>query len=126
MPLTSNVIERVHFGRTAQRACTSCTRNAAVALLVAGTLIMNSAVIVFGYVATETWHNGWAARVISLLLFLTVPFVVSSAFADFRSKRNLDTLTKRLACLGVSLAILGVLELALCVAEIYALIAFTS
>jgi prepilin signal peptidase PulO-like enzyme (type II secretory pathway) len=93
---------------------------------VAGAVIMASAALVFAYIAVESWNDGWAARLITGLLFLTVPLAVLSAVYDYRSNRDLDTLTKRMAWLGVSLAILGALEWALAIADIFALIAVTA
>jgi NhaP-type Na+/H+ and K+/H+ antiporter len=82
---------------------------------------MASAALVLGYFAIEAWHDGWAARIIAFLLFLTVPFVVWATVFDFRGTQNLDVLKKRVAWLGVSLAILGALELVLAIAEIFVL-----
>jgi prepilin signal peptidase PulO-like enzyme (type II secretory pathway) len=93
---------------------------------VAGAVIMASAALVFAYIAVESWNDGWAARLITGLLFLTVPLVVLSAVYDYRSNRDLDTFTKRMAWLGVRLAILGALEWALAIADIFALIAVTA
>jgi hypothetical protein len=101
-----------------QRACTSCTWAVAYSLLGVGIVIMTSAATALGFFAVEAWHDGWAARIIAFLVFLTVPFVVLAAVFDFKSTENLDTLKKRVAWFGFSLAILGALELALAVAEI--------
>jgi hypothetical protein len=94
-----------------------------IALLVSGMLIMTTATIVLGDIAIQAWHYGWTARIVAFLLFLTSPAAMSTALFDYRNTRYLDTARKRLACLGVSLAILGGLELVLATCEFYFLVA---
>jgi hypothetical protein len=84
---------------------------------------MTSAAILLGFLAIHAWHYGWIARAITFALFLSSPAVMSTAFFDYRNTRNLDTTRKRLARLGVGLAILGSLELVLAISEFFLLVA---
>src|ERR1019366_116183 len=61
------------------------------------------------------WQSGWVARIIGVLIFCTLPFVIISIALDYREGRDEDPL-RRLAWAGASLVGLGVLELVLAIA----------
>jgi hypothetical protein len=63
----------------------------------------------------EDRQSGWAARIIGILIFCTLPFVVMSIALDYREGRDEDPL-RRLAWAGASLVGLGALELVLAIA----------
>jgi hypothetical protein len=56
-------------------------------------------------------------------VFATARTVIFIAWSDYRNTEDVDSRKKRLTWLGVSLAILGALELGLVVAEFFLLIA---
>ncbi len=105
------------------RACESCARPVSIALLVVGILIMTAVVTLFGVFVYVGWTDGWPSGVIALVLFTTAPIVTFVAYNDYRTTEGTDSPRKRLTWLGVSLAILGALELCLVVAEIFLFIA---
>jgi FtsH-binding integral membrane protein len=121
--LTTDFAQSNWLGRKMQRACESCTWSLSVGLLVLGILIMATAATLLGVLLYAGWLDGWPSRVIALLLFTTAPIVTYIAWNDYRNPEDSDSLKKRLTWLGVSLAILGVLELGLVVAEFFLLIA---
>jgi hypothetical protein len=94
-----------------------------IAWLVIGILTMVVAVAWLGILVYASWFDGWPSRVISPVVFATAPIVTFIAYDDYRSTESVESLTKRLTWLGVSLVILGVLELGLVVAEFFLLIA---
>ena len=121
MTLSSDITISKRLRVKLDLACNPCTWWVALVLLVAGVLTMTVAALLLGYIAVEAWHGGWVARTIAFILFASAPFATFTALIDYRESRNLDSQKKRLAWLGVRLAILGGLELALVFAEIIAL-----
>ncbi len=105
------------------RACESCARSVSIALLVVGILIMTAATTLFGLFVYVGWTDGWPSGVIALVLFTSAPIVTFVAYNEYRGTEGVDSPRKRLTWLGVSLAIVGVLELCLVVAEVILLIA---
>jgi hypothetical protein len=121
--LTTDFAQSNRLGRKIQRACDSCIWSVSIALLVVGIVIMTASATLLGCLLYAGWFDGWPSRVIALLLFTTAPIVTLIAWNDYRNTEGSDSLKKRLTWLGVSLAILGVLELGLVVAEFFLLIA---
>src|SRR5665213_1502896 len=102
-------------------ACTSCTWLFTIALLCGGALLMTLATLWLGDLVAVGWHAGCVAKVIAFSLFSSAPIVALIAWTDYRSTRSEESLKKRLGCLGVSLAVLGTLELALALFELFIL-----
>jgi hypothetical protein len=120
--LTTDLAQSNRLGRKVQRACDSCAWSLSIALVVIGTLIM-AAATGLGCLLYAGWSDGWPSRVIALIVFATARTVIFIAWSDYRNTEDVDSRKKRLTWLGVSLAILGALELGLVVAEFFLLIA---
>jgi hypothetical protein len=114
------------FVRRMRLSCATCKRPFAVLLFFSGLILMASAGFLLAYVATESWHLGWAARIIGVVLFFTVPGVVAVVVANFRSTLVEASLTKRIAWAGMSLLGLGALEVVLAIAAWISFIALSS
>jgi hypothetical protein len=82
---------------------------------------MTLAATLLGDITVEAWRGGWVARSIAFILFASAPLATLTTLIDYRSARSVHSRKKRLAWLGVRLAILGGLELALVFAEVIAL-----
>jgi hypothetical protein len=107
-------------------SCATYKWSFSVLLLCSGLIVMAFAGFGLAYVATKSWHLGWAARIIGVVLFLTVPGVVGVVVANFRSTLVEDSLTKRMAWAGMSLLGLGALEVVLAMAAWISFIALSS
>ncbi len=115
MPLIVEIASSNRVGRRIKLACSSCKWLVSVALLCAGLIVIAIALLFFVSGLIGDWQSGWVARIIGVLIFCTLPFVIISIALDYREGRDEDPL-KRLAWAGASLVGLGALELVLAIA----------
>jgi prepilin signal peptidase PulO-like enzyme (type II secretory pathway) len=123
LPLSANFANSNVLGRKLKLACTSCTWTLTVALFGGGVIVIALATLLLGDLVVTAWHGGWFARIVSVLAFFTVPFVIATSVIDFRDAQNVDSLQKRLTWLGASFAVAGLLELVLALGELLLLAA---
>ena len=116
MSQTLDVTGSCRFCHVDGYACATCRLTGAVALFCTGSIVIACAGFYLAYAAVDDWHLGWAARVIGLVLFCTVPGVIATVAMNFVSTRSSSTLTRRIAVAGTVLLGLGALEVVLVVA----------
>ena len=117
MPLSLSVTNSSRLGRTIDAACTSCKWSVCISSVGAGFVLMALAADFFVSGLFIAWSTVWIARLIELLVFITMPVVLILIVSDFRDSRDQATLLERWTRAGVSATCLGVLELLLAAAS---------
>jgi hypothetical protein len=126
MPSTIDTARSSSFWRRMKYACGSCKYSSALFLLVAGALTMTFVSILLGVEGGMLWRYGWLARLIGIVLFCTVPFVISNVVKDYRDTYDEQSVVQRRAWAGASLLGLGALLILLAIGELFLVLIFAS